>query len=903
MNSVNFNLPKINKIKVFISSAMNNEGGFDWLGFRQRVRDEIQGSDLFDAFLIEDHASPVSSKEFFLTEIDIRDIVVAFAKCELRGGTENELRHALETKKPVMLFLIGKERDDSLRKLIKDIHEKDSVTTKFVDSLDEIECLPKLVVSDLYNFVYQCSMVKFSKMKDDHAQSINAIEITAALTTQAVLQPFGNSSGFILEELGCSNNLIENNFANPYLAPLGKDITKWVLDGDIFSLDAFEKTIKLAMSEAEISEEVLNFRLLALDNFINGNLQDSRQLAAQARESLHKQESWIYGNILIDERSLAHYANSSDMSAFARIQTRIDTRKGGIIFPLASTFEARVFSRLTKLRSRNANISGKALFYDSEFKCALQDAMSYIFVSFLYGSIASADYGRGLVANVIIDFGQFYSRFEIVFQGVKILIVRGDCEKFLEVYGLGSSKHRLHDYFAENACELWSLSSRNLSNPNARMKCILIKLISGYLPDDVFKEVEQFLLTDISSFSCCRKDWLAAINAVKLRMSLTQYVAALKMIIVNASTGDGNDISRLIVCSRVDELNKSQIQSVAASLRSCSQKLLDASVSVQVFALIESKTNETILTQSQIDSFSRLERATYYDFKESSNKSHVELFRECLSELRFQYDNNNTGGVWVDYFSRPERFICSFLREADSVEKIDFAKSTVVHILATIGSYSGFVNSLKAPMMVVVSYCFALKRIIGTLDELLVKDINNLPDKPLEISSSNLIADDGLDAWKIAVCALRVLVGIQETASFLVMGIGIAKEDISIQVVYLQVLEEVIYSGTLKKDDSYLAVSIIRTFLQNENDDIRISALKAYSSCCSQWDLDNREEVLFDLANDSSDEVVFELFRLCHDGQFNADCLEKRIINLLENSPNWYIRWQVNNYVKPNSVS
>ena len=99
-----FSQPEYNaqsdKISVFVSSSMRDEDGFSWSVLREEISELLRSSDLFQPFAIEEHASFLPSKQFYLANVQQCDVLVSLIRGELRPGTRDEIQCAINHNKP-----------------------------------------------------------------------------------------------------------------------------------------------------------------------------------------------------------------------------------------------------------------------------------------------------------------------------------------------------------------------------------------------------------------------------------------------------------------------------------------------------------------------------------------------------------------------------------------------------------------------------------------------------------------------------------------------------------------------------------------------------------------------------------------------------------------------------------
>ena len=57
------------RLRVFISSAQSNEGGFAWSEVRRRIKDHLKECPYLNPFIIEDDASPMQSEQRYQSQL------------------------------------------------------------------------------------------------------------------------------------------------------------------------------------------------------------------------------------------------------------------------------------------------------------------------------------------------------------------------------------------------------------------------------------------------------------------------------------------------------------------------------------------------------------------------------------------------------------------------------------------------------------------------------------------------------------------------------------------------------------------------------------------------------------------------------------------------------------------
>ena len=128
------------RLNVFISSAMREENGTNWLEIRKRVKDKLASCPYINPFIIEDHASEMPSILYFKFMVSQSDIVILLVKEELRFGVQTEFSVVYEENKPCLAYFYdGKECDLQTIALKNNIMNKDFTTFRTISNFENIE--------------------------------------------------------------------------------------------------------------------------------------------------------------------------------------------------------------------------------------------------------------------------------------------------------------------------------------------------------------------------------------------------------------------------------------------------------------------------------------------------------------------------------------------------------------------------------------------------------------------------------------------------------------------------------------------------------------------------------------------------------------------------------------------
>ncbi len=221
----------IRQTQVFISSAQRDEGTISWGTIRESIYERLKGDDQFCVFTIDREANPRPSTQHYLSEIESSDIVVSVIGNELRPGTEDEIRLAIQLGKPLFLYILKSNVGVTTQQLIKEIENTDSCTYCLRDDLHDIaDSVYRDIKSYITDLIHGFISGKASKQIES--------DINSAVTTlpNATLELFGSSENLLARwlNLPCDER---GEADNPYLCNLGERAIKWLYEGTRFSFD------------------------------------------------------------------------------------------------------------------------------------------------------------------------------------------------------------------------------------------------------------------------------------------------------------------------------------------------------------------------------------------------------------------------------------------------------------------------------------------------------------------------------------------------------------------------------------------------------------------------------------------------------------------------------------------
>lgn len=687
------------QIDLFISSSMRDEEDFSWSSYRDELDKLLRQSPLFNPFEIENHASIERSRNYYLGRIERSGIVVSAIRQELRRGTEEEIRHAIDCGKPLVLILIGDKRDSATDKLISFIQDRD-YCTYYKAQATTTQDLAQETFGQINNVVVDLVNERISRWQNERLTDVVERDSARYSLPKTSLIAFGDAATLLVKNFGYEANRQSQKCPNPYLEALGNSIVTWLLKGEQFSIKPFVRTIHLAMEDAEISSDVLDSRLKALECFINNDYNQALAHERQACESLPNQDSWLYGNCLIDIRNLTGWVAEGDWKASLDAQKQIEELKVPALFPPAEHFSNSALSQTLKTKRDYRTRKEGSIIFESGLSSVLNDFASYAFVAVLYGSIASLNYSRILIAHALLDYSEIYSDGDLAYEGVKLLALAGEASEFTAQFNNGEIG--LSNVLKTNADDLWMLSGKGITVRIPVMRCALAKQAAPYFSDGVFSNVEDYVSSDLTLFSKCRHEWLRAVNEVKLRMNGTVLANLILKVLSERLYTLTPDLGRIIAGSNFDAFPKDLLEAIACYLKKHASELLEGNMQLSAFAAVGSYLGEDLVGQPLTDSLNEIERNEYLQGLSQGDKS----AESYAKELVHQFFSNNVAGRYTHPAYSVGDSIYDLMNKKAS-EELD--GKTLNGIVGQITDYKGFSVALDEPLAVPCRYVCMLR--------------------------------------------------------------------------------------------------------------------------------------------------------------------------------------------------
>lgn len=872
------------RIEVFVSSSMSDEGDFSWQQLRDELNRALLKSDIFKPFAIESHASIEPSSSYYLNRLVQSDIVIGIIRSELRPGTSKELYRAIQLRKPLILVKLEGETSSDIESLFRYVREMDACT--YVE-LPSDSGLVSYLMDQLNNVMVDLFHNRRFEIEDGKPAVF--ADIAPISIPEDVLDAFGASVALISKKFNYHAEWLERKSDNPHLFFLGEKAVEWLLYGTPFSVGAFKAGILEIMKDSGIPRDTLSLRLDALDASIEGRYSRCYELLQLACDSIESKDCWAYGNCLIDKRTVAGMLSEYGFGAQWSIQKQIDSLSAPAYIPLALKFEEEVGTAvLNASREARAVNPYTTIRHDASLASVMSNISCLLFSSILCGSISSALYSRSLLANSLIDYSSIYNRPELELEGIKLLVLQGDAKGFENRFAYKSDG--LRSYLPSCAEELWHLTTLTAQAYRPSMISVVIKECAPYFSDDTICDAWN-TLNVADDFRQCESKWIKAIGMIKMRVDEKSLVSLLCQVVDQHLYTVASDVSNVIGGMDLDKIDKELVDQLGSSLKSNSDELLKYNFSAGVFGCVEKRCGFSILSEEQVGHLSTVERGCYLDNKSPACNAET----ACIDELRRQFDSNNRSDFHAGFSIRPSSLLCRSLDDVPSESFNASLAGVLEHCLKGLPTYQGSPCSAGEAMSVLNKFVCCCVRDGKALPVGWTDLISELPDEwPEDPVFREPISMDSC-AWSVRCLALKVATGFATDIEFLTFGIKFDALTAAGQRAFLEVLEQLIVCNAICDQYRGVVSAICSSVMLSEDSAVRELLLDSVAAGYRRWEASSFSDLAFQSLHDVSPNVAFKLVRLCKEGKFDDAALEQKLLGELSSDSNWFIRWHVAN--------
>lgn len=542
----------VERVRVFISSAMNNENETDWVDVRKRVCNKLKKCPYINPFTIEEHVREIPSSQYFLYEVQQCDILILLLKNEIRPGVRQEIEMARNNRKAIIpYFYNAANLDSDATKLKTEFIASDYCTFKTFDSFNNLE---NVIFNDLlHNIIDKYKYQHFldSRKQIDTIKSVENLKYqeTDSPSTQIILKFFQSCYGTIANEVGYGNRQLQQKCEQEkslfYI--FGLKILKWILYGKEFvssdEITLFTEKIKSLYNN---SEWIIH-RWNAIKYYVSDDVCTALQYEEKALKTARNENvaEWIISDILIDCRNLE--AKSKDGFNFPeKYQQELDKRDELIYIPISDRYVSELYSELLDEDIKLEISLPGTQHFGGNIYYVLEKIENYIFISLINGSVTHIFIARNILSKIMYKYGKIYNSNDLLFKSIKLLILSGDTKMLNNL--LLKEWEEIYYLLSANADDLWLITDDVNKRDKLNIKLLMIQLLGLYLNDINFTNAKNYLF-DIS-LKITWNNSVQFLESIFRNMSRISPILVAEMLTNILSRGQvhmGSEISKILI--------------------------------------------------------------------------------------------------------------------------------------------------------------------------------------------------------------------------------------------------------------------------------------------------------------------------------------------------------------------
>ena len=900
MNSCIDSLPS-ERIRVFISSAQNNENGFAWSEVRRRIKDALNICPYFNPFIIEDEASATPSNQFFLRQVERTDVIVLLVKGEVRTGTAMEYALATRLQKPLFVYFIDDDDPDlDVLKLKKDIQKVDRCTYRRVSTFDNIE---GIVRNDLMNDIVRAYQDKFFVSSLDNDSSVRSlfqretVLVSPGIPTKTEIDKFGSCYSFFFDLMKLPFN--KKDMGQTEFHELGCSLLFWLVEGEWKVDDEIILDFTSNCLGDFKNKSWLQKRWDAIRCYFQNDLkkalvfeENALEIAREAKES-----DWVVNNILIDCRNIEIAINNLEhrLTIDSKYQNELSAQKSTVFLPVLDRYLNNIYETINNDEFREETATPYTQLLGSGMKNAIIDLANYLFTAAIYGSITHLLITRQVFANILSRYSKIHNESSFLFSSLKQYILDGKTNSFNLFFE--STRDKQYSYITSQADEIWKLTERVPVANKETMKLSIFAALGPYLSEDVFINASDYILgySDSVFWGDCELYFDALLSNLQ-RMNPDQILRAMIPIIAEKRFILGNKLSQIIIDIDLNRVNDQILQNLSEALTAQLPFIICHNGNPQMIAPLVGRDKALFghLETLEGNGLSGLQKSIYKINRGSEDWCSV--IKKEIDCARLQFEQNNEKGIFHGFVYEPYSMISAIIRRKTVNKKIEnlLLNDFIPLSIDVLNSEA----SIQTKEPCVACLCEILSYLSKRNIELPLPVKRALQTVNVDSDTEDFFMPISRKALEIRVLMAQIIVGILDENALLRWCIEYEKLEIKEKIVVIDCLEKYLYykKNNLDTIDSLL-VSIVLQCHSATHRDIRKVAVRCLAYLVSSKYRDIATIELNKAVYDSSFSVRSALLGVCANGCLPTE-FSNSLITVLCNDAHYNIRFAANELKK-----
>ena len=846
----------MNRIKVFISSSMRPEldGTLNWSAIRSEVGFCIKSNPIFEAILIEEHASSEPSVQYMLSQVSECDVYVLLLGNELRPGTSQEFEKAHELGKDTLIYVVNVDHDAECESLLKRIRQEDYCLYQTVNTVDDLgsNIVAGLLEQTVRRYKGLFGSAVYKESFNDHFDK--------AFPADAALKYFGKASLVLGNRLGYFYSSPIEHDEESILSGLGENLVSWLLEGTSVSLDCMENELLSVLRSLGVEtcdEEILKLRWSASEQYLAGNITNAISMLEKALLAA-EEKSYLLTSILIDLRYLVSETNGFHEAI--KYQEQIETKGVESYSPVGERYSSQAEeTTLAAFDSKWITPERSIVLAENRLGSALLGLSNDLFVSALYGSIAGMASCRRSLALLLMRFSQIYDNRSLYVEGLRLCVLNCDAKELREwmVAGFDYANSEI----VAHAEDLWELSRSSSARKLDTCGCVVFSKLGEFFDDGRFDSAALALLERASDLNGINmSDYCAAIsnNAHRMNPGLLAHIVC--SLLPNQSLPPTWWLNNVLGAIRIEDASNEDQRMLANALCEYLPTLVKEGVSASLVASLARRSDAFEGLGRLVKAQLREEDALEYELNERGCGVTAEYVNQLIDDALHQLEANNNSGLQLGFATNPAKYLTRIVNSSSFLEMQERVEPHLFELFERLGCSS-------APGVFLDDYAHLAVHMALVYRETGLEIPSEMIELGRDLERMNPQIDPHLSnyerkGWRTRVITYCCLVGLASNDDFLRAIADMWDMRVSSREAYTECLEAYLRKCHSETIDSLSTVAVAVNYFSRDKDaHVRlISAHCAMRLVGTTVDFEARQ-ILRRLLADPSPIVRFGLLR------------------------------------------
>ena len=882
-----------NRLRIFVSSAQQNEGSFEWENIRSRIVKKLRECPYLNPFIIEESGSELPSTQRFLFKVEQSDLVILLVKGDVREGTALEVSTAIVKKKPMLVYFLDDENPNfSVSKLKRDLQASDYCTYHKIHSIEYVEeQVFQDVAENLIDYYqYNHFVVAHQPESYDGSSLLNVEHLVINSPTKETFALFESAYNHVFDCLSLGYLKIKESTQESPMHSFGTSALDWLIKGTSWPeikdvLDLSEKTASIFGK----SNWYLR-RWDAINNFLSGNyeraLSDEEEALRIAKSS--DAPEWIINDILIDCRNLTVVVGNKkhQITITSSAQEELNKSETIAFLPVADRYSCNMFKEMIEAEMDIELSSPFSIRFGSNLSYVIRDFVNYYFSAILYGSYTHIILARDVLASILYKYAEINNYPELLLRAINLYILSGNAKRLKQI--LDNRWEECYPGITSEADKYWSYTDFAVKEQQAQIKQAVFSKLGMYFSDSVFADASTFIqnrLPEIYWGNC--EDYLQCILDNIIRINPDDIIEVLLDILKSKKYNLGRKISNILMQVNIREVPTKLLQSLHDVLLESLEDVIKQNGNPQFIAALEVQRADIFSDLSKVPDNGLVgDEKLYYELN-MGGKDYECIYNNLIDMARNQFMKNNSGKSFSSFAVQPYASISSLMKNGDY-----FSSQNEERFFALCKE----VLSSSAPIPVKDDCCDCL------CDVLVTRHANgkSLPDElhsllpSLDARLDNGFILDRNNTENTFLCRtllLKLILGEANSDEIVKWSIMLGKVDANERVIISKCAEKYLHFLSVDAEEpNGIILSVVFQCVEDNYHVVRQFGCNCLCYLLNTKYHDHAEAKLYEMVLDSSHWVRNHLIRLCRSERITNNRICTQLLSALQKDANYGIR-------------